>query len=111
MERFLARPDARVIPVLVGLIPLLSLKQTLFFANEVPGVVVPASIQDRMRRAAEKGAEHERAEGLAIARDLAAGIARLARGIHIMPMGKYKTAGEILEAIPRQPREGLRAPA
>jgi homocysteine S-methyltransferase len=111
LERFLARPEARTIPVLVGLIPLLSLKQTLFFANEVPGVVVPAAIQERMRRAAERGAEHERAEGLAIARDLAAGIARLARGIHIMPMGKYKTAGEILEAIPRRSREGQRAPA
>ena len=58
-----------------------------------------------MRKAAERGSEHERAEGLAIARDLAAGIARLARGIHVMPMGKYKTAGEILEAIPRPARE------
>jgi homocysteine S-methyltransferase len=111
LERFLQRPEARTIPILVGLIPLLSLKQTLFFANEVPGVVVPPGIQDRMRKAAEKGAEHERAEGLAIARELAAGIARLAPGIHVMPMGKYKTAGEILEAIPRGVREGERAQA
>jgi 5,10-methylenetetrahydrofolate reductase len=91
------------------LIPLLSLKQTLFFANEVPGIVVPPAIQDRMRKAAEKGPDHEKAEGLAIARDLAAGIAKLARGIHIMPMGKYKTAGAILEALPR-PASGLRTP-
>ena len=55
LERFLARPEARAIPILVGLIPLLSLKQTLFFANEVPGIVVPAAIQERMRRAAEQG--------------------------------------------------------
>ncbi len=105
LARFLEHPEARAIPVLVGLIPLLSLKQTLFFANEVPGVVVPAAIQDRMRKAAERGPEHERAEGLAIARELAAGIAKLARGIHVMPMGRYKTAGEILEAIPRPARE------
>src|SRR5262249_53099480 len=109
LERFLQRPETRVIPILVGLIPLLSLKQTLFFANEVPGVVVPPAIQDRMRRAAERGAEHERAEGLAIARELAAGIAKLAPGIHVMPMGKYKIAGEILEALPRGTREGERA--
>ena len=62
---------------------------------------MPPAIQERMRRAAEKGAEHERAEGLAIARELAAGIAALARGIHVMPMGKYKAVGEILEAVPR----------
>jgi homocysteine S-methyltransferase len=101
LARFLERPEAREIPVLVGLIPLLSLKQTLFFANEVPGVVVPQGIQDRMRKASERGPEHEKAEGLAIARELLAGIAQLARGVHIMPMGKYKTAGEILEALPR----------
>ena len=75
LARFLERPEARAIPILVGLIPLLSLKQTLFFANEVPGIVVPPAIQDRMRRAAERGPEHEKAEGLAIARELAAGIA------------------------------------
>ncbi len=109
LARFLQRPEAHAIPILVGLIPLLSLKQTLFFANEVPGVVVPPAIQDRMRRAAEKGAEHERAEGLAIARELAAGIAKLAPGMHVMPMGKYKTAGEILGALPRAAREDERA--
>jgi homocysteine S-methyltransferase len=102
LARFLERPEARAIPILVGLIPLLSLKQTLFFANEVPGIVVPEAVQERMRKAAERGSEHEKAEGLAIARELAAGIASLsgARGVHIMPMGKYRTAGEILEAIP-----------
>jgi len=100
LARFLERPEARAIPILVGLIPLLSLKQTLFFANEVPGVVVPQSIQDRMRKAAERGAEHEKAEGLQIARELAAGIARIARGVHVMPMGKYKTAAEVLAALP-----------
>jgi homocysteine S-methyltransferase len=109
LERFLEKPEARTIPILIGLIPLMSLKQTLFFANEVPGIVVPAAIQDRMRRAQEKGAEHEKAEGLAIARELAAGIARLARGIHVMPMGKYRVAGEILEAIPRPSAPTARA--
>jgi methionine synthase I (cobalamin-dependent)/5,10-methylenetetrahydrofolate reductase len=111
LSLFLERPEAKAIPILIGLIPLLSLKQTLFFANEVPGVVVPPAIQDRMRRAAERGAEHERAEGLAIARELAAGIAGLARGIHVMPMGKYKTASQILQAIPRQNAPDPRATA
>jgi homocysteine S-methyltransferase len=100
LERFLACEEARAIPVVIGLIPLRSLKQTMFFANEVPGIVVPEAIQDRMRRAAEKGAEHEKAEGLAIARELAVAIREVARGLHVMPMGKYRVAAEILEAIP-----------
>jgi 5,10-methylenetetrahydrofolate reductase len=101
LARFLACEEARAIPVVIGLIPLRSLKQTMFFANEVPGIVVPEAIQNRMRRAAEKGADHEKAEGLAIARELAAAIHQVARGIHIMPMGKYKLTAEILEAIPQ----------
>jgi homocysteine S-methyltransferase len=101
LARFLACDEAQAIPVVIGLIPLRSLKQTMFFANEVPGIVVPQGIQDRMRRAAEKGADHEKAEGLAIARELATAIYQVARGIHIMPMGKYRLAAEILEAIPQ----------
>ena len=90
---------ARAIPMLIGLIPLRSLKQTLFFANEVPGIVVPEAIQDRMRRASESGPDHEKAEGLAIARELAAAIAGIARGLHIMPMGRYGVVKRILEAL------------
>jgi methionine synthase I (cobalamin-dependent)/5,10-methylenetetrahydrofolate reductase len=108
LARFLACEEARAIPVVIGLIPLRSLKQTMFFANEVPGIVVPEAIQDRMRRAAEKGADHEKAEGLAIARELAAAIHQVARGIHIMPMGKYRLTAEILEAIPQA--AGVRPP-
>ncbi len=102
LERFLARDEARAIPILVGLIPLRSLKQTLFFANEVPGIVVPEEIQRRMRAASERGTDHEKAEGLAIARELATAIAGLARGIHIMPMGRYSVVGEILAALPQR---------
>ena len=108
LERFLAREEARAIPVLVGLIPLRSLKQTLFFANEVPGIVVPEAIQQRMRAAADRGSDHEKAEGLAIARELAAAIAGVARGLHVMPMGRYGVVGEILEALPSRAREAGR---
>ena len=86
--------------MLVGLIPLLSLKQTLFFANEVPGIVVPAAILERMRRAAEKGKEHERAEGMAIARELAAGDRPDGPRHPHHAHGPYATVAEVLEASP-----------
>jgi methionine synthase / methylenetetrahydrofolate reductase(NADPH) len=101
LERFLVRPEARAVSLWIGLIPLQSLRQTLFFANEVPGIVVPESIQARMRRAHEKGSDFEKAEGLSIARELAAAIAKLASGLHVMPMGRYSLVREILSAIPR----------
>ncbi len=109
LERFLEHADPRSIPLLVGLIPLRSLKQTLFLANEVPGIVVPETVQERMRRAAGRGPDHERAEGLAIARELARGTAGLARGLHIMPMGRYELTAEILQALPRPDRKAATA--
>jgi homocysteine S-methyltransferase len=90
---------APAIPVLVGLIPPKSLKQALYFANEVPGMVVPEEILARMRRAAEKGPEFEEEEGLAIGVELARAIAERARGIHIMPMARYDAVKRILEAL------------
>ena len=102
LEAFFGRAEARAIPMLIGLIPLRSLKQTLFFANEVPGIAVPQPIIDRMRRASERGAEHEKAEGLEIARELAGAIAGVARGLHVMPMGRYALVAEILDALPRR---------
>ncbi len=102
LEAFFGHEEARAIPMLIGLIPLRSLKQTLFFANEVPGIVVPDSIVERMRRANERGSEHEKAEGLEIARELAGAIAGIARGLHIMPMGKYALVAEILDSVPRR---------
>lgn len=99
LDRFFRREESRAIPILIGLIPPKSLKQALYFANEVPGMVVPTAILDRMRKAAEKGPDFEAEEGLAIAVELARAIRKRARGLHIMPMARYDSIGRILEAL------------
>jgi homocysteine S-methyltransferase len=104
LDRFYARAEANLIPVLVGLIPPKSLKQALYFANEVPGMVVPEEIVARMRRAADKGPDFEEEEGLAIGVELARAIAERARGVHIMPMARYESVKRILEALPARAR-------
>ena len=104
LDRFYARAEAHAIPVLIGLIPPKSLKQALYLANEVPGMVVPEEILTRMRRAAEKGPEFEEEEGLAIAVELARAVAERARGIHIMPMARYDAVKRILEALGAEAR-------
>jgi homocysteine S-methyltransferase len=50
-------------------------------ANEVPGVRVPDAVLDRMRHADAAGRAAE--EGLAIAREIAAEIRPLVRGVQI----------------------------
>jgi len=99
LDRFFAREESRAIPILIGLIPPRSLKQALYFANEVPGIVVPQALLDRMRRAAEKGPDFEAEEGLSVAVELARGIRERARGVHIMPMARYEAVARILDAL------------
>jgi homocysteine S-methyltransferase len=67
-------------------------------ANEVPGVRVPEEVLERMRRADAAG--QARAEGLAIAREVAAGLRPLVQGIQISTAaGAVETALEVVEAV------------
>ena len=66
LDRFYARAEAHAIPILIGLIPPKSLKQALYFANEVPGMVVP-EIADRAD--AQGGRQGPRVRGRGRARD------------------------------------------
>jgi len=99
LDRFFSRAESRAIPVLIGLIPPKSLRQALYFANEVPGLVVPPEILDRMRRAAEKGPEFEAEEGMVIAAELCRAVRERARGVHIMPMAKYESVARLLGVL------------
>jgi homocysteine S-methyltransferase len=99
LDLFFARPESRAIPLLIGLIPLRSLKQALYFANEVPGMVVPRAILERMRKAADKGPAFETDEGMEIAVELAQAIRERARGIHVMPMARYEAVRRILDVL------------
>ena len=78
---FLSRMRPQGFPVIAGLMPLASLRHAEFMANEVPGIHVPDRILERMRGAESAGRAAE--EGLAIARDVAAEIRPLVRGVQI----------------------------
>jgi 5,10-methylenetetrahydrofolate reductase len=80
-ERFQRRIESARIPLILGLRPFDSVLNAEFMANEVPGVTVPDAVLDRMRRA--EGAEAAAAEGIAIARDVAAALRGLVHGVHV----------------------------
>jgi methionine synthase I (cobalamin-dependent) len=78
LDRFLGRLGGPApVPVLVGIFPLTSYRLALRLHNEVPGIVVPDSLQEQLRdagsREAEVGFAHAR-ELIAAARDRAAGV-------------------------------------
>ena len=98
LARFLDRVADVRIPVLAAILPLGSLRHAEFMANEVPGVNVPDTVLDRMREADAAGRAAE--EGLAIAREVVAGIRPLVQGIQITTAaGAIDAALGVLETV------------
>ncbi len=87
--------DAKL-PVLLGLRPLDSVLDAEWMANEMPGSQIPDGVLDRMRRA--QSPEAAAAEGIAIARDLYAGLKGRVQGVLVTALpGRIDRALDILE--------------
>ena len=97
LDRLLRRTAPLRIPVLVGILPLVSERNAEFLHNEVPGITLPEEVRRRMR--GKSGAEGVR-EGMAVARELVAAGRGRAGGYYLMPpFGRVELALELLEAI------------
>jgi len=98
LDAFLARVEGFRIPIVAGIWPLVSLRNAEFLANEVPGVHVPPTILDRMRRASERGKEPALEEGVMIAREMLAAVRERVQGVQVSaPLGRVPVALEVLE--------------
>jgi homocysteine S-methyltransferase len=81
-------------PVLVGILPLASVRHANFLQNEVPGIVIPESTMKRI-----ESAESASAEGVKIAIELIQQIKEWGQGVYIMPQfHRYDLVAEIIEA-------------
>ncbi len=93
--RFLEAIEGFRVPIVAGIWPFTSFKNAEFMANEVPGVVVPKLLLDRMSRAKTK--EHGRALGVEIARELVASVKDRVAGFAVSaPFGNVETALAVL---------------
>jgi methionine synthase / methylenetetrahydrofolate reductase(NADPH) len=96
LEKFLGTIDHTRIPIVAGIWPLVSLRNAEFLANEVPGVVVPDPVINRMRIASAKSKEHGIAEGIAIAREMLERVRPHVQGVQVSaPFGKVELALEV----------------
>ena len=81
LDSFLAHFGGRSpIPLLVGVWPLPSHQLAVRVHNEVPGMIVPDPVQERLRAAGSKAAE----EGRALARELIAESREKAAGVYLV---------------------------
>ena len=88
------------IPIVAGIWPLVSARNAEFLANEVPGVVVPESVLERMRRASDKGKEFALQEGILIAREMFEQVRPYVQGIQVSaPFGRVPFALQVFADV------------
>ena len=97
LERLVERTAPYDIPVLVGILPLVSERNAEFLHNEVPGIVLPDSVRERMRgKTGEAGVQ----EGMDIACELIEWGRGKVGGYYLMPpFGRVELAVELLRKI------------
>ncbi|HEX9591967.1 MAG TPA: bifunctional homocysteine S-methyltransferase/methylenetetrahydrofolate reductase [bacterium] len=97
--RFMERIATFRIPILAGIWPLVSFRNAEFMANEVPGVVVPAQVLERMRAASDRSKEAARDAGLAIARETLTAVKHAVQGVQVSaPFGRVELALPVIDA-------------
>lgn len=97
--RFLDEAQGFGIPIVAGVWPLASLRNAMFLKNEVPGVIIPDAIVQRM--ASVSGREEQLAMGVRIARESVRRVQDRVAGIQVSaPLGKIATALAVLEGGP-----------
>jgi homocysteine S-methyltransferase len=112
LERFVNHIEREgiKIPVIAGVWPLVSARNAEFLANEVPGVIVPETVLERMRRASAEGKEQGTLEGTLIAQEMLRDAMGMIQGVQVSaPFGRVPLALKVFEVLPG--REPLEEPA
>lgn len=93
LEEFLRRIQRWKIPIMVGVLPLRSYKHAEFLHNEVPGISIPQSVREMLR----KGKEDSMNIGIEVSIAFLEKARSLVAGAYIMPpFRKYDVVPKIL---------------
>lgn len=96
LEAYEARHGKLDKPILVGILPLVSVKHANFLHHEVPGIFIPDEARKRIEAAGEDGPK----AGVEIAVELIDQLKAWAGGVYIMPQfHKFDMVAEIIEAV------------
>lgn len=82
------------IPILMGVLPLYNSRHANFLHQEVPGILIPESILQRMANAGEQGPQ----EGVRVAIEVIEELRSEIQGIYIMPaFNRFDYAADLIE--------------
>ena len=92
-ERFTDASGLLPVPVMVGLLPLVSSRQAEYLHNEVPGIVIPDSIRMRIGEAGEDASRL----GAEMALEFLAQVRERVQGAYVIPsLGRYELASQVV---------------
>jgi len=87
--------------IVMGVLPLHSMRHALFLHNEVPGI----DISDKSFKRIEKAGKDAHKAGIEIAAEISELSRELVAGLYFMPsFGRYETIGSVLEQIGLTPK-------
>jgi methionine synthase / methylenetetrahydrofolate reductase(NADPH) len=93
------------VPVLIGVMPLLSARNAEFLHNEVPGILIPDAVRERLRGKEGPSANQE---GLAIARELCETVLACFKGIYLItPLMRFDLTVELSRLVRQQERAAV----
>jgi homocysteine S-methyltransferase len=82
------------IPIIAGVLPLVSARHAAFLQQEVPGIDIPGHVQQMMQKAGDAGAR----TGIELSVQLIGELKELAQGVYLMPpFNRFDYAAEIIE--------------
>jgi homocysteine S-methyltransferase len=97
LDRFLDAVAHLDIPVMVGILPLATLKNAQFLHDNVPGMRVPDSVLDRLKEAGDNSKKQQEV-GIAIAVETLKATRDRVRGVYLMPpFGRVEVALDVLQ--------------
>ena len=100
LERFLERCEALglTIPMLLGVLPLMSYRHASFLHNEVPGIEIPEELRERLQAAGDKA----RQVGVEMAVEFLNEAEPMVKGTYLMPsFGRYEVVADIVKELRR----------
>lgn len=91
LDRLIRRLGGLPVPLLMGLLPLVSHRHAEFLHNELPGLSIPKAVRLRMGAAADG-----RDEGVRIAAELLSAVRSHVAGVYLVPsFGRYEAVIEL----------------
>ena len=97
VERCYQRLGGFPLPVIMGVLPMRSVRHAEFLHNEVPGMVIPEGVRLRMREAKSRGPK----TGVALAQELLQAVHTKIAGAYFIPaFGHYETVADVLAGLP-----------